>query len=92
MDEEVKDVAQDGSRYADLYHSDLQMLDRHLLRLANLAFSEPKQRKAFVETYRRILWFDWVKNLKGIDGHNMPIGMPIGIDNMPIGMPMDIDN
>jgi hypothetical protein len=64
------------SVYANLLYSDIIDLDQHLTRLANLAFSDNKQRKAFIETMRRTVWFDWVTNLDRTD-KDTPVGMPV---------------
>jgi hypothetical protein len=80
MDDINEVVGHGGIVYANLYYGDIVTLESHLLRLANLAFSENKQRKAFIETLRRVIWFDWVENLDRIDS-TVPVGMPIsGID------------
>ena len=80
MDNQTEPVTgHGGNKFADLYYYDIQTLDSHLLRLANLAFSDNKQRKAFIATYRRTLWLDWANNLEGIDKHSaqsLPVGMP----------------
>lgn len=80
MDKSEETLSLQQPAYATLFYNDIVELERHLVRLANLAFSESKQRKAYIETMRRILWFDWVTNLDRTD-KSVPVGMPIpGID------------
>ncbi len=63
--------------FADLNYSEIQSLEYQLLLLADLAFSDSKQRKAFRQLIRRTIWFNWAAQLVGRTEPDMPVGMPI---------------
>ena len=71
----IETAAVQEGHFANLYHSEIQSLEYQLLLLADLAFADSKQRKAFRQLVRRTIWFNWAGNLAGRT-NDMPVGMP----------------
>lgn len=65
------------THFANLHYSEIQSLEYQLLLLADLAFNDTKQRKAFRQLIRRTIWFSWADNLSDKINPNMPTGMPL---------------
>lgn len=77
MDKEKLDSAELQEGYfAKVHYSEIQSLEFNLLLLGDLAFTEPKQRRAYRQMVRKIIWFNWAANLADRSDPTVPVGMP----------------
>lgn len=59
--------------FAFLSYDDIRSLEGKLLTIADAAFNDQQQRKAFKDLVRHAIWFDWAKHL---DTDDPRIGLP----------------